>query len=337
MLLQRLIMGIAVTALAREAAAGGIDTPYLRGSQGYEASGPTYQVQRVAAPAYPASAPASSYPVNPIGSSPGYAPPSMAADGAAKAPSHVPWSWTGAYVGLHLGGASGASKFADPSGGSIFGDNVRTPGFLAGGQIGYNWQAPGSAWVFGAEADFSRLDSDGTNTCLADSGFYVSSNCHSSPTGLCTMTGRLGYAAGRSGHSLLYVMGGAAWVQNHAEINVNNLYFGFVAQPAPTTLDNFQWGGTVGMGLEQAITPAISLKFEYQYLAFARSSIATSASVFFPPLALPPDGTTSMTEQFHLVKLGLSYKAGADPNAQWGHAPVGSAAKAVPAQAWAPG
>jgi opacity protein-like surface antigen len=189
----------------------------------------------------------------------------------------------------------------------------------------------------GVEADASWLTADGTDTCLAYSGFYASSNCHSSPSALGTIAGRLGYAWGPSGHSLLYVKGGTAWVQNRTEIDVNNLYFGFVPQPAPTTLANIQLGWAVGVGVEQAITPAWSLKLEYEYLGFASSNIATSPSVFFPPLGFPPGTTTSMTEQFHVIKLGLNYKVGMDPNAQWGPAPVSYPVKALATQAWAPG
>jgi opacity protein-like surface antigen/outer membrane protease len=333
MLLHRLIWSIAVVGFAHEAAAGSLDAAYLRGSQVYEAAGPTYQVQSAA------PAPGSSYPVNQIDASPAYAPPSTDVAGTpiVKVSPRVPWSWTGAYAGFHSGGTLGVSKFDDPFGGSIFGDKVRTPGFFAGGQIGFNWQAPGSGLVLGAEADFSRMDSDGTNTCLAYSGFYVSSNCHSAPTGLATLAGRLGFATGRSGHSLIYLKGGAAWVQNHVDINVNNLYFGTIPQPGPTTLNQSQWGGAVGAGVEQAVTPAFSLKLEYQYLAFPRATVATGASIVFPPLSFPAGSTTGMTEQFHLVKLGLNYKAGVDPKAQWGAEPVGDQLKGLPAQAWAPG
>ena len=50
------------------------------------------------------------------------------------------WSWTGWYIGTHVGGALGTANVADPLGPSIFGDKIRTPGFFGGGQIGYNWQ-----------------------------------------------------------------------------------------------------------------------------------------------------------------------------------------------------
>ena len=154
-MLHRLIMCIAVIGVVHEAAAGDMDTAYLRGSDAYEVSGPTYPVQQVAAPRYPTSAPAPPYLVNAI------------------APGPAAWFWTGFYGGVHVGAAAGTTNFTDPFGLSIFGDSVTNPGFLAGGQIGYNWQAPNSPLVLGVEADASWLTSDETNTCLAFSGLFV--------------------------------------------------------------------------------------------------------------------------------------------------------------------
>ncbi len=45
------------------------------------------------------------------------------------------WNWAGFYIGGHVGGGAGNANFSDPFGGSIYGDNVSTPVFLAGGQI----------------------------------------------------------------------------------------------------------------------------------------------------------------------------------------------------------
>src|SRR5215467_9782267 len=118
----------------------------------------------------------------------------------------IPWSWTGFYLGGHVGAALGMTDIADPFGTALFGDNVRSPGFIGGGQIGYNYQL--GSLVFGLEADVSGDVSDGTNTCFAVSGFAVSSNCRFRPDLYATLTGRLGYAADRA---LLYAKGGAAW------------------------------------------------------------------------------------------------------------------------------
>ena len=247
----------------------------------------------------------------------------------------APWSWTGFYVGGQIGGTAGQSTYSDPFGTSIYGDKVTTPGFFLGADVGYNFQV--DKWVFGVEADANWLSSDGTNTCFAYSGTYVSSSCHSKPDAFGTLTGRIGYAAGAAGHTLLYGKGGAAWVHNNSEINVDNLYYGFVPQPAPTSLSNTKLGWTIGAGVEQALTPAWSLKFEYDYLRFAGSNIATGPSVIFPPLSFPAGSTTSMTESFHVMKLGLNYRIGEDPKANWGSTSPSYPVKATPGLAWAPG
>jgi hypothetical protein len=94
------------------------------------------------------------------------------------------------YVGYHLGGALDLVDIADPFGPSLFGDTVRTPGPLAGGQVGYNCQR-GAALV-GFEADVSWADMDGTNICFALSNYYVSANCRAKIDALGTFAGRLG-------------------------------------------------------------------------------------------------------------------------------------------------
>ena len=66
-----------------------------------------------------------------------------------KAPAPAAWSWSGLYIGVHMGSAMGLSNVNDPLGPSIFGDQIHSPGLFGGGQIGFNWQAPSSSWVFG--------------------------------------------------------------------------------------------------------------------------------------------------------------------------------------------
>ena len=71
-----------------------------------------------------------------------------------KAPAAL-WSWSGLYIGGHIGASLSLTDIADPLGAPIYGDKVRTPGFIGGGQIGFNHQV-GSA-VFGVEADVSGV------------------------------------------------------------------------------------------------------------------------------------------------------------------------------------
>lgn len=240
----------------------------------------------------------------------------LTAAGIAAAQDTSSWSWTGGYVGAHVGATLGTATFSDPFGQSIYGDVVRTPAFLGGGQLGYNWQVPLSRWVFGAEADVSGLVSDGTNTCLAYSGLFASANCRVRPNLTTTFTGRVGYAAGEAGRSLLYVKGGLAGVHEtiSATTNANLPLFA-------TSTNVWKWGGTVGAGVEQALAPAWSLRFEYDWLGFGGSRVATPASPAFAP---PPafqfsagPGASSVSQSLHMVKLGLNYRFGMAGGGGW--------------------
>ena len=87
-------------------------------------------------------------------------------------------TWTGFYVGGHLGAA-----FSDNEDVDIIDDAA----FLAGAHLGYNWQGPSNI-VIGIEGDVSFLD---------DIDYLAS------------VRGRLGYAFGPR---LAYVTGGAAFL-----------------------------------------------------------------------------------------------------------------------------
>jgi len=116
------------------------------------------------------------------------------------------WNWSGGYIGGHGGGGYGRTSFSNPFGPSIYGDVVDVPSFVAGGQIGYNWQ--NNSWVFGLELDASAAAANGSNTCLAASHWIVSANCNAGPNLFATGTGRIGYAFGALGKTLALSQGG---------------------------------------------------------------------------------------------------------------------------------
>ncbi|MDA9431887.1 hypothetical protein XH88_08840 [Bradyrhizobium sp. CCBAU 51627] len=234
-----------------------------------------------------------------------------------KLPAAV-WNWSGGYIGGHVGGGYGRTSFSNPYGPSIYGGIVDTPTFLAGGQIGYNWQKNG--WVFGVELDASSAVSDGTNTCLASSGFVVSANCKAGTNVFATATGRVGYTFGASGGTLAYLKGGAAWQNNQGDV-INNYEGGLVPQEK-THFDYGRIGSIIGLGVEQALTPAWSVTAEYDYLNFRGPSVATPPTVQGPPFAIVPANTTSPSSNYHIGKIGLNYHFGADPwTAQWSYVP----------------
>ncbi|MGY4158092.1 opacity protein-like surface antigen [Bradyrhizobium sp. USDA 4461] len=250
-----------------------------------------------------------------------------------KLPAAV-WNWSGGYIGGHVGGGYGRTSFSNPYGPSIYGGIVDTPAFLAGGQIGYNWQK--NRWVFGIELDASGVVSDGTNTCLAPSGFVVSANCKAGPSLFASGTGRVGYAFGALGHTLAYLKAGVAWQNNRGDV-VNNVEGGGLPQEK-THFDDGRLGGVIGLGVERALTPAWSVNVEYDYLHFGGPSVATAATVQYPSAILPPN-TTNLSSNYHIGKIGLNYHFDADPKATaWANAPLyAKSASSVPPIPYASG
>jgi opacity protein-like surface antigen len=230
----------------------------------------------------------------------------MYSGGLKDGPAYVPYNWTGFYAGTNSGGVVGTGQVADPFGPSIYGDDVTTPSYLFGGQIGYNRQM--NNWVWGVEADADWADSDARNTCLAYSGDYISADCRVRTNALGTIAGRLGYAAGPEGRTLLFAKGGGAWTSQSVSVTNNALYAGGEV----TNTTNFTaWGWMVGGGVEHALTPRWSVKAEYNYLDFGDTSIAYPASTSGFPTSPVAAGTTKISEQEHLFKVGVNYHVGA--------------------------
>ena len=234
----------------------------------------------------------------------------VAADGPEKGsakdgpPASQPlYNWTGFYLGAHIGAAWGDTKFAEfPGRASIYGDNVNTPGPLAGGQAGYNYQA--GSWVIGAEADVAYADLDGTNTCFARSGDFKSSNCHSHFDAIGSLTGRLGRVFAPYDRSLFYVKGGAAWAQGKRAVILNEQF------EAHNASDGF-WGWTAGGGVEYALSQAWSAKVEYDYYGFGSASVLTPYSVGGELWRRDDARFAARTQQdLQAVKAGLNYRLG---------------------------
>ncbi len=233
-------------------------------------------------------------------------------------PAFVSYDWTGFYAGTNSGGVVGTGKVTDPFGPSIYGDNVTSPSSMFGGQIGYNRQM--NKWVVGVEADADWAGSDGRNTCLARSGDYVSADCRVKTNALGTLAGRLGYAAGPEGRTLVFAKGGGAWTSNRVSVVNNHQFEGGEV----TNTTNFNaWGWMVGGGVEHALTPRWSVKAEYNYLDFGDNTIAYPASTLGTPTPLTlttvPAGTTKIGEQEHVFKVGVNYHVGA-VGPDWGGA-----------------
>lgn len=224
----------------------------------------------------------------------------------ASAEDAAPFDWSGLYIGSHSGGALGLVDVADPDGPSIFGGTVRTPGSLAGGQLGYNWQR--GATVFGLEADMSWADMDGTNSCFASSGTFISSNCTVRIDALGTLTGRLGWTLPFDGRTLVFGKAGLATAHSEIDATPNG-----GAGLAGTGTSDWHWGWTLGAGVERAIAPRWTVKAEYDFLGFDDDDFTAPASQVqnappSGPLTSTPAAGTSVSQDIHLFKIGVNYR-----------------------------
>jgi outer membrane immunogenic protein len=254
----------------------------------------------------------------------GLASAASAADMPVKArplPPPVPvFSWTGFYVGAHLGGAWGTAEgtatsatvciqvagICEPvalpgafaSGFSIPVFQTQTNGFLGGIQGGYNWQFNNWA-VLGVEAQFSWTDLKGTSPCVLVFG------CTAEHDWITTLALRWGVTYDRL---LLYVKGGGAWSKAtySATLNLDGL------ASASTSVSDTRRGWMFGTGVEYAFLGNWSAKIEYNYIDFRSKdyTFPITVDIFLINIG------ASIHEKVHLVKAGINYRF------DWGKAPV---------------
>src|SRR5262245_56152722 len=220
------------------------------------------------------------------------------------------FSWTGWYVGVHVGGAWGTKEWLDPvafDGVSTFTlndttiNNYGVNGFLGGVQIGYNYQS--GPWVWGVEAQASWAGIRGSDAC----GFFAGKNntCKTNVDALGSFAVRFG---GTIDRAMLYVKGGLAWAYERHRIN--GTFFGGKGSSTTATVTvedkHWRWGGMLGAGVEFAFTNSISGKLEYNYMDFG-----TRSYTFAFPQVINFDGETvdvKIRQNIHLVKVGLNFR-----------------------------
>ena len=146
--------------------------------------------------------------------------PAMAADlrrPPLKAPPPPPppiFTWTGCYVGGHIGGVSVTKdgEFRDPLVDPVFHGHFGehdASGWLAGIQGGCDYQfgGPGGGFVIGIAADWAWTNADGEHQ-RAFTLFRGLYRFRSEVDLVASITARLGWAVDRF---LIYVKGGFAW------------------------------------------------------------------------------------------------------------------------------
>jgi len=229
----------------------------------------------------------------------GMAAPASAADLAARPYTKAPppivapiYDWTGFYIGANGGWAQSRNcwDFVGVAG-TILADGCRDrSGGVAGGQIGYRWQA--NQWVFGVEAQGDWADLNSSRVSLINPAF--STRTKTDAIGL--FTGQIGYAWNQA---LFYVKGGGAVTSNRFSINDTLTGFEFASA------SNTRWGGTVGAGFEYGFSPGWSVGVEYDHLFMGDAN--NSFSVVNPIVA---GALNRIRQDVDMVTVRINYRFG---------------------------
>ena len=168
-------------------------------------------------------------------------------------------------------------------------------GAIAGGQIGFNWQA--GMVVFGAELDGQWSGQQGSFSVNCGSRCTAAENVKI--RSLLTGRGRIGLAFD---WIMPYVTGGVALVNGIDNLTVT--VGGVTANFAPLSDTVFGW--TAGAGVEVALSSNWSAKLEYLYVSANGGN--TTAAI---PSALGLGfASTPMDYRDNIVRVGLNYRFG---------------------------
>src|SRR5712691_3793938 len=242
---------------------------------------------------------------------------------AADMPVHKappPWSWTGFYAG----GNAGYGIARDPG---TFANQILSPAFpltvprynfspagvIAGGQVGFNWQFT-PHWVGGLEADIQASDQWDNFTCILNClnvpaiGSLNGTTVQQRLPWFGTVRGRVGWT---NGPALWYLTGGLAYAELRTDINT-------IQQTGAPVLFRFsdkRTGWTIGGGVEHRLTGNWTAKVEYLYMDLGSVAHSFTYTANDPLVGFPTSNAYTSEIRDHIVRLGLNYKFGGDPDA----------------------
>jgi outer membrane immunogenic protein len=215
-----------------------------------------------------------------------------------------PFSWTGCYLGAHVGGGWARKDVTDPV--QLVQDTISLgpvtagvttvraspTGVVVGGQFGCDYQfAP--SWVAGFEGAAAGSTMKGSTSVLLPLGFAGETELVTARTDfIASATARFGYAADRW---LFYVKGGAAFAGD--KYDVTGTFTG-----APFSFEGLdqRLGWVAGGGVDWAFYRHWSLVLEYDYYQFGHHSVLMSDPI-------NGSGPVDFKQSVQIAKLGLNF------------------------------
>jgi len=224
------------------------------------------------------------------------------------------YSWTGCYVGAHVGFGWGrhdvsASNFSfGPGSTAITTTNGLDSGSgVFGGQLGCNYQFSGN-WIVGLQGDIAGTSLGGE---VADPWDRIFPGAFPGSIGVKTdwiasVTARLGITAWDN-RALFYAKGGAAFENNRLDFTRSSYCFAYNGC-RDTNPQEVRTGWTVGAGAEWVLEPGLrnwTAFAEYDYYYFGRDGSSYPVALTFIDAR---NALASARQDTHIVKVGVNYK-----------------------------
>ena len=217
------------------------------------------------------------------------------------APAAPASNWTGFYAGANggYGWSVWDDQFSWDASAAGYGSfsGAGSNGGFGGGQIGYNWQSPGTNFLLGVEADIQ-----GAGISL-DTKDHMGIVDKTQLDWFGTVRGRLGYGAG---NTLLYFTGGLAYGHIKTSVDLRHVSFGYGYYET----DDVETGYVLGGGIEYKFSPQWSIKAEYQYLNFGKNDTSCDRyCIEEDGVAIKHSSSESKLseDEYHTVRVGLNY------------------------------
>jgi outer membrane immunogenic protein len=225
-----------------------------------------------------------------------------------KAPPPVQvFSWTGCYVGGHVGwgwARNNTTHVFDSSTGATITQTltgtVDASGGVFGGQVGCNYQFSQN-WVVGVEGSISAADINGSNVDPRGAQvFFFGANDPDrfdrvKIDGIASVTARVGYTWDQK---LLYVKGGGAWARSRWDVSDT-----LIGAPFGERIQT-QTGWTAGAGFEWAFMPSWSAFIEYAHYDFGTKNLATPADF----ASFEASRRFDIKQTIEVAKVGVNYR-----------------------------
>jgi outer membrane immunogenic protein len=217
--------------------------------------------------------------------------PAMAADLAVKAVAPPPvFSWTGCYVGVHVGGGWQASTFTSQA-------IASGVGALGGAQAGCNLQW--RQFVIGVEGEF-------WGSTLYDRDFFQNASFTSDVFSRNRWDGAISVRSGVAfDRAFIYGKLGAVWGKFDYTVDGSNLGGDTFTRRG----DAIFTGVLIGVGVEYALTDNWTTKFEYNYIDYGNKAVNfTNVECDVGVGCVTSTNRQTIKEVKQIAKIGVNYK-----------------------------